>query len=167
MAWIRVGLALMLLQVLSAPALGGTFPWKAGDAPPAVAGIRLGDGLVRLETVLGRPSSTEKLGKVIMVLTYQKRGLQVLYASLDGAAIIYLLSRTAGDIGGVRLGDKREDVLARWGDPPSVGGSMAIYKAGDWGVFVKLDEDDKVKQLGVGRITDKAPEGAEFYRKND
>lgn len=160
-------LGIALLQVLAGPAHGGEFPWKPGDAPPPVAGIHLGDGRVRLAAVLGQPSGTEKLGEDALALTYRKRGVQVLYAPLDGVAIIYLLTRAAGDIDGVRLGDTRQKVLARWGDPPSVGGPMAIYRAGDWGVFVKLGEDDKVKQLGIGRITDKAPEGAKFYRKTD
>ncbi|MCX5889507.1 MAG: hypothetical protein NTY36_08650 [Deltaproteobacteria bacterium] len=162
--WLMV---LALLQVLPVSARGAEFPWKPGDAPPPVAGIHLGDGRVRLEAVLGQPSGTEKLGEDALALTYRKRGVQVLYAPLDGAAIIYLLTRTAGDIGGIRLGDTRQQVPARWGDPPAASGPMGIYRAGDWGAFVKLSEDDKVKQLGIGRLTDKAPEGANFYRKTD
>ena len=132
-----------------------------------MAGISLGDGRVRLDAVLGKPSATQKLGEDILVLTYRPRGVQVLYAPLDGVAIIYLLTREAGDIRGVRLGDTRQEVVARLGDPPSVAGPMAIYRAGIWGVFVKLGEDDQVKQLGIGRVTDQAPAGAKFYRKNE
>ena len=68
------------------------FPWKAGDAPPAVAGIRMGDDRARFESVLGKPSDTKKLGEVGLALTYQRRGVQVLYAPADGAAIIFLLT---------------------------------------------------------------------------
>ena len=161
-------LALLLLcQLLPALAQGGEFPWKARDAPPPVAGIRLGDGRVRLEAVLGKPSHTQKLGEDVLVLTYRQRGVQVLYAPLDGVAIIYLLTREAGEIRGVRLGDTRQEVVARLGDPPAVAGPMAIYRAGIWGVFVKLDQDDKVKQLGIGRVTDQAPADAKFYRKSE
>lgn len=162
--WLMV---LVLLPVLPVSAQGAGFPWKPGAAPPPVAGIHLGDGRVRLAAVLGQPSGTEKLGEDALALTYRKRGVQVLYAPLDGVAIIYLLTRAAGDIGGLRLGDNSQQVLARWGDPPAAGGPMAIYRAGDWGAFVKLGEDDKVKQLGLGRLTDKAPEGANFYHKTD
>ena len=167
MPLIRWLVVLVLFQVVTASAQGGEFPWKAGDAPPPVAGIRLGDGRVRLEAVLGKPSATQKLGEDISVFTYRQPGVQVLYAPLDGVAIIYLLSREAGDIRGVRLDDTRQEVVARLGDPPSVAGPMAIYRAGSWGVFVKLGEDDRVKQLGIGRVTDQAPAGAKFYRKNE
>ena len=74
----RWGLVLMLLQALPALAQGGAFPWKAGDAPPLVAGVRLGDGLVRLEKVLGRPDGSQKLGADIRAFTYQRRGIEVL-----------------------------------------------------------------------------------------
>lgn len=167
MSLFRWLVVLVLFQVLPALAQCGEFPWKPGDAPPQVAGIRLGDGRVRLEAVLGKPSHTQKLGEDISVLTYRQRGVEVLYAPLDGVAIIYLLTREAGDIRGVHLGDTRQEVVARLGDPPSVAGPMAIYRAGIWGVFVKLGQDDQVKQLGIGRVTDQAPPGTKFYRKNE
>ncbi|MHB8068920.1 MAG: hypothetical protein ACYDIC_13600 [Desulfobaccales bacterium] len=155
----------MLLQVLPAAAQSGAFPWKAGDAAPPVAGIHLGDDRQRLNAILGKPSETQKLGDDVWAFTYQKRGVQVLYTPLDGAAIIYLLNRAAGDIGGVRLGDAQEDVLARWGEPSLVQGETALYRAGDWVVVLKLDQRDKVKQLGLGRAADKK-EGT-YYRKKD
>ncbi len=160
-------LVLILLQIPPAQAAGGEFPWKPGDASPPVAGIRLGDGLVRLEAVLGQPSGTQKLGEDIRALTYKNRGVEVLYAPLDGVAIIFLLSRAAGDIGGVRFGDTREQVLARWGNPASVKEETAYYRAGDWVVILKLDESDRVVQLGVGRAVEKPPPGAKFYRRTD
>ncbi len=164
-SWI---MTLLLLQVLPAAAQSGAFPWKAGDAPPPVAGIRLGDGRPRLEAVLGRPSETQQLEKDAWAFTYRKRGVQVLFTPLDGAAIIYLLNRRAGDIGGVRLGDMQEAVLARWGEPPIIQGDTAIYRAGAWVVVLKLDQKNRVKQLGLGRAAEKAEtkEGT-YYRKND
>jgi hypothetical protein len=160
-------LVLICLQVPPGLAQGGVFPWKAGDAAPLVAGIHLGDDRARFETVLGKPSDTQKLGEVGLALTYRQRGVQVLYTPADGAAVIYLLTRVAGDIGGVRLGDKSEDVMTRWGDPSSVAGPMAFYNAGSWSVFLKLDQNHRVNQLGLGRTTNEAPEGATFYRKTD
>lgn len=163
--WIVV---LGFFQVLPVAAQAGEFPWKAGDAPPPVAGVRLGDGRVRLEKVLGQPSGTEKLGEEALVFTYRQRGLQIIYASLDGVAIIFLQTRAAGDIGGVRLGDKREEVMARWGKPTSVAGPTAFYRVGtSWVVLVKLDENDVVKELGLGRATENPPKDAKFYRKAD
>ncbi len=159
---------MLLLAVLPGLAAGGEFPWKAGDAAPPVAGVRLGDGLVRLEAALGKPTATERLGDEALVFTYRPRGLQVIYASLDGVAIIFLQTRAAGDIGGVRLGDKRQDVLARWGRPSSVAGPAAYYKVdSSWVVLLRLDENDLVKELGLGRVTENPPKDAKFYRKKD
>jgi hypothetical protein len=63
MSALRLPVVLILLLILPTLALAGEFPWKPGDQPPLVAGIRLGDGRVRLEKVLGKPSQTEKLGE--------------------------------------------------------------------------------------------------------
>ncbi len=174
MKWKAILIVTLLFQFVPSLARGGDFPWKSGDAPPAVAGIRLGDGLVRLEAVLGKASQLQKLAADIpiedaMVLTYQRSGVQVHFTLADGVSIIYLLTRAAGNIGGVRLGDSREDVLGRWGNPASVSGDgfTAIYKAGGWAVVLKLDGNNKVKQLGLGRATDKSPPGAKYYRKSD
>lgn len=162
------GLMLFLsIQVLPAWSQGGVFPWKTGDAPPLVAGIRLGDGRVRLEAVLGKPSGIEKLGEDVRAFAYRKPGLEVLYAPLDGVAVIFLQTRQAGDIGGVHFGDSRKEVLARWGDPASVRGETAYYRAGDWVVILKLDNHDRINQLGLGRAVEQAPPGAKFYRKTD
>ena len=132
------------------------FPWKAGDAPPAVAGIRKGDDRARFESVLGKPSDTKKLGEVGLALTYQLCGVQVLYAPADGAAVIFLLTRPAGDLGGVRVGNKGDAVRARSGEPSMVAGPMAISRAGEWAVFVKMGEATEVKQLAISRVTDQA-----------
>jgi hypothetical protein len=153
---------------------GGAFPWKRGDAPPAVAGIRLGDDEGRLKKVLGQPSLVQQLAEgvphdEVRVLTYKMPGVQVVFSQSDGASIIYLLSPYAGDIGGVRLYDAREEVKAIWGNPSSVceEGGTGIYRAGDWAVILRFDNQDKIKELGLGRITDKIPAGAKFYRKSD
>ncbi len=157
--------ALVLFQVLPAAAQGGEFPWKPGDAPPAVAGIHLGDDRARFESILGKPSGKQKLGEDAWVFTYQQPGVQVIYTPLDGVSIVYLHTPTAGDIGGVRLGDARQDVLARWGNPSSGKGETALYLAGTWVVVMKFDQGNKVKQLGLGRVADKKQ--GTFYRKTD
>ncbi len=47
------------------------------------------------------------------MFTYRQPGVQVLYAPLDGVAIIYLLSREAGDMAACAS----EEVVARPGGP--------------------------------------------------
>lgn len=75
----------------------------------------------------------------------------------------------AGEIGGVRLYDAREEVQAIWGNPSFVSedGATAIYQAGDWAVVLKFNSKNKIKELGLGHITDKLLAGAKFYQKSD
>jgi hypothetical protein len=156
---------LMLAQLVAASAQGGEFPWKPGDAPPPVAGIRLGDPQERLTAVLGQPNHTQSLGEEVWAFTYLRRGVEVLLSRSDGASIIYLRNRAAGDIGGVRLGDHRREVLARWGDPSTGSGDTALYVAGGWVVVLKYDRKNRIKQLGLGRVAESS-EGT-YYRKDD
>ena len=59
---------------------GRVSPGRPATPRLAVAGIRMGDGRARFESVLGKPSDTQKLGEDSLVLTYRRRGVQVLYA---------------------------------------------------------------------------------------
>jgi len=142
----------LVLQMVPIQAHGAGFPWKAGDPPPSVAGIRLGDTRERLDEVLGPPTTTQQLGEGAFGLSYRKRGISVGWASGDGVAMIFLNERYAGDIDGVRIGDTQGSVIARWGDPSSAQGETAIYRAGRWGVVLKLDQDAKVVQLYLGFV---------------
>jgi hypothetical protein len=142
---------LISLQSTTAVAKDGQFPWHDGDKSPSIAGIHLGDNRSRLDSVLGPPTSTHKLDDDGLTLTYEKQGIMVLYAYLDHSAVIYLLTRSAGNIGGIRIGDKREKVLEQWGPPSSAQGDTALYRAGDWVVVIKLDQNQMVVQLGIGR----------------
>lgn len=171
---VRILAVLIFFQVMPALAQGGAFPWKSGDPPPAVAGIRLGDNFARLKAVLGQPSRVQKLApgvplENVAVLTCQASGLQVHITRADGVSIIYLLTRAAGDLGGVRVGDSWKEVLGRWGNPAgrSRDGVTAIYKAGHWAVALRLDQQNKVKQLFLGRATDQPAPGWKAYRPSD
>lgn len=129
-----------------------TFPWHDGDKAPPVAGVHLGDSQEQINAVLGPPAETQKLGEQQSAFHYPLRGLTVAWAPLDGAAIIFLETRAAGEINGVRIGDSRADVLAKWGTPSTVQNETAIYKAGSSCVVLKLDEHDSVAQLYLGRV---------------
>ncbi len=133
----------------------GVFPWNAGDPPPPVAGVPLGASRARLDSLLGVPDDSERLGEHGWGFEFHKKGLSIVYTPLDGAAIIYLLRRDAGDIGGVRLGDTHDAVLGRWGKPTTTGGPNSLYIAGKWVVVVTTDSAaTHVVQLGLGRVGD-------------
>ncbi|HUO52771.1 MAG TPA: hypothetical protein VMT93_09640 [Gemmatimonadaceae bacterium] len=135
-----------------APPTKWGFPWRPGDAPPPVAGLHLLASRAGIDSALGAPADSESLGGA-WSLRFPKKGVSVVYARLDGAAIIYLKTREAGDIGGVRLGDTRESVLARWGAPSVADGANALYQAGPWLVVLTLDgAHARVAALGLGRV---------------
>jgi len=150
---IPIGLAAFC--ILLAQLQQGQFPWKAGDKPPLVAGVALGSSRPRLNSLLGAPSDSERIGGDSWALKFAPKGLSVVYTPLDGAAIIYLTRRDAGDIGGVRLGDSKQTVLSRWGKPSTGEGRNLLYIAGKWVVVVTCDSaDTHVVQLGLGRVGD-------------
>ncbi len=131
----------------------GSFPWKAGDPAPAIAGVHLGDSRTRLDSLLGRPDSTQATAQGAVNVIYGAKGLSITYTPHDGVALIYLLRPEAGDIGGIRLGATQADVVAQWGEPPRGEGATAFYLAGTWAAIVGLDEQGAaVIQLGLGRL---------------
>ena len=147
-------LAVVSLGLAALPAAGpqGAFPWKPGDAPPTVAGVPLGASRGRLDSLLGKADRLQPLGPGATALFFSARGVSVVYSTADGAAVIYLLRRDAGDIGGVRLGDANDSVLAKWGPPSDAAEGTALYTAGGWAVVVGVDSIGKaVVQLGLGR----------------
>ena len=79
----------------------------------------------------------------------------MVYTPRDGAAVIYLLRRDVGDIGGVRMGDSKGAVLGRWGPPSKTDGRNALYVAGTWVVVITFDSAlTHVVGLGLGRVAD-------------
>ena len=148
-------LSVMLLGAASAGAQQGKFPWKAGDPPPRVGGVPLAASRTRLDSLLGTPSDSQQIGTDGWAFGFRSRGLSVVYTPLDGAAVIYLLRRDVGDIGGVRLGDSKDAVLGRWGVPSKTDGPNALYVAGTWVVVITFDSaGTHVVGLGLGRVAE-------------
>ena len=164
--------ALRVLSVLAAarfasPAIAiaqhGTLPWRPGDPPPAVAGLRLGAPRAVVDSVLGRPESERSLGEGVVALRYPSRGVAVIYSDADSVAIIYLTAREAGDIGGVRVGDAKDSVVARWGHPTTVQDNVGLFQVGHWVIVARIDSLSRVELLGIGRAAEGGPERAGPY----
>ncbi len=143
----------LLVQNISAYAEPSSFPWKQGDQPPVIAGVKLGMSKEALLKLMGKPTQVQKLGEDSLALMFKPKGITALWAPLDGVAIIYVETRDAADIGGVRIGDSKSEIVARWGMPSSIQGPTAIYRAGSWGAVVRIDESNHVVQLSLGLLT--------------
>ena len=137
-------------DVSSAPAAGGHFPWSRTDTPPAIAGLRLGDTRASVEARLGKASESRPAGAGL-VLEYSEHGLSIVLDAVGDVSMIYLLTRSAGDVDGVRVGDSRDEVRAHWGEPPLAQGAQAMYTAGDWAVVLELGAGQRVVSINVGR----------------
>jgi len=140
---------------------GNTFPWRAGDAPPVVAGIRLGEAREAVIARLGAPNNQNVPGGKPFgqeyFLNYDK--LSALGMPNDGISVILLRTPQAGDIDGLRVGQTVSALVDRWGAPPDQDGVTGIYAAGTWAVVVKLDQARKhIASLQLGWTPLKWPE---------
>jgi thioredoxin 1 len=133
----------------------GRLPWRAGDAPPTVAGLGLGAARRTIDSVLGAPESVRALSPGVEMLRYDSRGIALVYSKVDSLAVAYLVTREAGNVGGTRVGDTRDSVVARWGDPTGVQDNTTLYQVGRWAILVWLDSTrSRVRLLGVARVAE-------------
>ncbi len=136
-------------------AQGVGFPWKAGDAPPAFAGFRLGQNLAKARANLRGPIQTDSLGSGAgrgYAYTTRDRGLSILGIPAEGVGIITVRRRDLGVVGGVRVGDTCESVLKRWGRPSSGDAQVAQWIAGKWLVSARCGATRRVSELSVGNV---------------
>lgn len=149
----RVLLALTATSLVLPRAAGGqgALPWQPGDAPPAVAGLHLGDLRAASDSLLGKPDETRTVGPGLELLVYRTRGIALLYPDTDSLAATYLISPAAGDLGGVRVGDAKDSVVERWGEPTAGDAYASAYEVGDWMILVQIDStSDRVAILALG-----------------
>jgi protein disulfide-isomerase len=148
--------AVHVVAPLTAIAQTGALPWHPGDPPPAVAGLRLGASRAVIDSVLGKPESVRSLGEGVVALGYRSRGIALMYSAADSLAVIYLLAPEAGSIGGTRVGEAKDSVVARWGNPTSVEENVGLYQVGRWVIVVRLDSLNRVGVLGIGRVAEES-----------
>lgn len=129
------------------------FPWRAGDPPPQVRGVALGDNDQRVRELLGEPGRTSKLGSAD-VLDYPDLGLQFVLTKAEGVAIIRLETADAAALDDIRVGAGAQEMLAKWGPPHEAQERTALYNAGNWTITVRLAaQAPKVTDLALGLNT--------------
>jgi hypothetical protein len=146
--------ALALLAGAAPEAQAQHLPWKHGDKPPTLAGFTLYEKPAAARARLGADVTVDTLGSgpdAALSFTSRKRGISFVASKADGVAIIYVTSRDAGMLDSVRVGDSRQRVLARWGEPSAVQGSNAVWMVDEWVIVVQLGEGNEIVRLGLGR----------------
>jgi hypothetical protein len=127
-------------------------PWNDGDAPPAVAGVKLGESKEDLVKQLGAPTKEEKIDPDGSGLTFAKPQIVVTLTPAKGVASVILTGPESGDISGIHIGTTREEVADKWGIPKLMHG-LAVYRVGWWAVAMRFDDGHSVTQLYIGRVT--------------
>ena len=103
--------------------------------------------------MLGTAEGTQQLGEGVTAFSYQGGHLVVTWARLDGVATIDLKSREAGDIGGFRVGDSIDSLVAHWGPPPRGEGEVGLWVFGPWAIVVRADSTGKrIVMMTLGRV---------------
>jgi hypothetical protein len=132
----------VLLNLLptAAPVMAEPRPWKTGDEPPAINGVKLGDTEQRALDLLGVPDEVNSTSSGEL-LEYTTKGLEVT-ATKDGVIAIRLLSPGAGSIDGIKVGDIARTVMLKWGAPQGGSGRIAQFGPGPWVIVVHLADRD-------------------------
>lgn len=128
------GIGAMLLA--AAPAPQKPVPWKAGDAPPTVDGVKLGDTEQRALDLLGVPDEVNST-TTGELLEYRTRGLEVT-CTKDGVIAMRLLKPEAGSIDGISVGDTARAVILKWGAPTGGTDRTAEFGTPAWIIAVHL-----------------------------
>ena len=144
----RGGLILAWAALLIATsASANPFPWKAGDKPPVVAGIKLGDTEQHALDVLGPPDdvNASAMGEL---LEYGAKGLELTATKTGGVVAIRMFKAESGAIGEIKVGDIARDVILKWGAPQGGEGRVAQYGTDNWIVIVHLaDKSPEIVEL--------------------
>ena len=105
-------------------------------APEVRPGIALGTGLEQTIARLG-PSRDQVRRHDLLVLQYREEGLRLVFGRRRGAILIELLAAQAGELHGVRVGDRVTAIGDRWGPPSERGSEHVVYWIGRWGIGVE------------------------------
>ena len=109
--------------------------------PEVRPGIALGTGLEQTIARLG-PSGDQVRRHDLLVLQYREHGLRLVFGRHRGAILIELFAAQAGELHGVRVGDRVTTIGDRWGPPSERGSEHVVYWTGRWGIGVEYGERD-------------------------
>lgn len=108
--------------------------------PEIRPGLALGIGAA--ETVARLGDTENRISKCdSLVLSFAREGLRMLYARRRGAVSIDLLTRSAGEVHGIRVGDPVGAIQERFGPLAESGRDHLVFWSGAWGIGVEFDPD--------------------------
>ena len=121
---------------------------------PILAGFRINESTSTARRRLGAQVVTDSLGSgpdALVSLSNPTTGITVIAGPVDGVGIILVTRRDAGALDGIKVGDRRSAVIARWGPPAAGSESAGLWIAGKWVITVTFDGEGRVARLGIGQ----------------
>ena len=115
---------------------GGGTSKTTTNAAPSVQGVALGDAVDRVYAAWGQPTSTT--GDSIALLTYDSRGAVVAVSPSRGVVLISWVTRQAGAVDGIRVGDPIGSAIGIWGLPAEKREDYSLFDRGTWTVGVAV-----------------------------
>jgi len=106
-----------------------------GTVPPSIQGIGLGYSLEKVRATWGTPASIS--GDTISLLSYPARGVGLAVSPGRGVVFMGLLTREAGAVDGIRVGDAVLAARATWGLPAEQHEEDLLFSRGTWTVVVR------------------------------
>lgn len=104
--------------------------------PGLALGIGAAETVARLGGTENRVAKSDSL-----MLSFAREGLRLLFARRRGAVSIDLLTRSAGEVHGVRVGDPVDAIQERFGPLAESGSDHLVFWSGAWGIGVEFDPD--------------------------
>jgi hypothetical protein len=148
--------ALLVLLFVDPAAAQGRLPWSMGSQPPRFLGATLGEQRPAIQRTLGKPDAEAPIGTPAdstVSLTWNKRGEEIQVHARSGATVISATSRSAGTLEGTRVGDTRDAVIARWGNPSGSDAHRMIWFLGSWAIVLDMAPDATVAKVSLGIMT--------------
>ena len=118
----------------------------SASGSPSIQGIRLGDPVVRVFAVWG--SNSTPVGDSVTFVTYPQRGIEAALSRVDGIVLIGLVSRAAGSVDGVRVGDNWNVVRATWGTPVEQKQGFLLFSRNGYAIAA-VSAGDHIKALAI------------------
>jgi len=138
----------------AAVAQAGHFPYRS-SAPPPLAGLDLNATRAHIDSVLGSPDSTSE-SQGWQSLVYRARGVALTWNKYEQRLYaVVVTQQQAGELDHIRVGDPKDSVVSRWGEPDRQWPHVMDYGDGDgwWAVAVRLDDSDaRVVRITLARV---------------